>query len=74
MAQQRIGAPLVYRTAEEACDAAFVAGPVALAWSRFDAATRERARRRYIESIAPWRGPQGYRLPGEFVIVSASAA
>ena len=74
VAQQRIGAPLVDRTAEEACDAAFVAGPVALAWSRFDAATRERARRRYIESIAPWRGPQGYRLPGEFVIVSASAA
>ena len=55
------------------CEAAFVGGPVALAWSRFDAAVRERVRRRYVEAIAPWRDGVAYRVPGEFVIVSARA-
>jgi ubiquinone/menaquinone biosynthesis C-methylase UbiE len=71
--QHRIDATLAYESAEAACDAAFVAGPVALAWSRFDAPTRERVRRRYVESIAPWRAACGYRLPAEFVVVSAIA-
>jgi len=71
-AQHRVPTTLAYASADEACDAAFIGGPVALAWSRFDAATRERARRRYIESIAPWRTPRGYGLPGEFVVVSAT--
>jgi ubiquinone/menaquinone biosynthesis C-methylase UbiE len=72
-AQHRIATTLEYADADQACDAAFVGGPVALAWSRFDAPTRERARQRYIESIAPWRSPGGYRIPGEFVIVRATA-
>jgi len=72
-AQHRIATTLEYVSAGEACDAAFVGGPVAIAWSRFDAPTRERARQRYTESIAPWRTPQGYRIPGEFVVVSAVA-
>jgi ubiquinone/menaquinone biosynthesis C-methylase UbiE len=68
--QERIATVLKYADADEACDAAFVGGPVALAWSRFDAETRARARARYRHAIEPWRRNQGYRIPGEFVIVA----
>ena len=69
--RRRLAVTLDYADAEAACDAAFVGGPVALAWSRFDASTRERARAAYLEAIAPWRAGSGYRLPGEFVVVAA---
>lgn len=68
--QRRITATLVYADVDQACDAAFVGGPVALAWSRFGADVRERVRARYAESIAAWRDEEGYRVPGEFVIVA----
>jgi ubiquinone/menaquinone biosynthesis C-methylase UbiE len=72
--QQRISSTLIYSDAEEACDAAFVGGPVALAWSRFDTVARRRVRARYTHAISPWAGRDGsYRIPGEFVVVSASA-
>jgi ubiquinone/menaquinone biosynthesis C-methylase UbiE len=72
--QRRIATALAYDSAQQACDAAFIGGPVALAWSRFDAATREHVRARYERAIEPWRhGDSGYRMPGEFVIVSAAA-
>jgi ubiquinone/menaquinone biosynthesis C-methylase UbiE len=70
---RRIAATLSYADADEACDAAFVGGPVALAWSRFDADVRARVRARYVEAIAPWRSRGGYELPGEFVLVAAAA-
>ena len=70
----RISATLVYSDDDQACDAAFVGGPVALAWSRLDEAARERARVRYLDAIAAWRRQDGtYRIPGEFVIVAASS-
>jgi ubiquinone/menaquinone biosynthesis C-methylase UbiE len=69
--QHRIAATLVYADADAACDAAFVGGPVALAWSHFDDDVRARVRRRYAEAIAAWRHDGGYRLPGEFVVVAA---
>jgi hypothetical protein len=70
---RRIATTLVYDDGDEACDAAFVGGPVALAWSRFDAATRERARASYLTAISAWRQPDGgYRIPGEFVVVVAA--
>lgn len=71
--QERIATILKYRDADEACDAAFVGGPVALAWSRFDADVRARVRARYKHAIEPWRRSQGYRIPGEFVIVAGTA-
>jgi len=70
---QRIASSLRYADADQACDAAFVGGPVALAWSRFDAAARRRVRARYAESIAQWRTHDGFCVPGEFVVVSAVA-
>jgi hypothetical protein len=69
--RRRVLAPLRYADPDEACDAVFVGGPVALAWSRFDEATRRQARARYLESIARWRRDDGYEVPGEFVVVSA---
>jgi ubiquinone/menaquinone biosynthesis C-methylase UbiE len=70
---RRIAATLTYADADEACDAAFVGGPVALAWSRFGADVRARVRARYLEAIEAWRHDDGYSLPGEFVIVAAVA-
>lgn len=74
-AHSRVAATLVYSDDDQACDAAFVGGPVALAWSRLDEAARDRARVRYLESIAPWRREDhSYRIPGEFVVVAASVS
>jgi SAM-dependent methyltransferase len=67
----RLESTLAYVDADEACDAAFVGGPVALAWSRFAEDTRQRVRLRYVSAIDPWRHAGGYRIPGEFVVVAA---
>jgi ubiquinone/menaquinone biosynthesis C-methylase UbiE len=64
----RVSSILRYETSEEACGAAFAGGPVALAYSRFDAATRDSAHEEYLVSIAPWRAGAGYDVPGEFVV------
>lgn len=69
--ERRIPTTLHYADGNQACDAAFTGGPVALAWSRFDDAVRTRVRARYLEAIAPWRQGAGYRVPGEFVVVGA---
>jgi ubiquinone/menaquinone biosynthesis C-methylase UbiE len=68
---RRIAATLSYADADEACAAAFVGGPVALAWSRFAVDVRARARARYLESIAGWQRDGRYGVPGEFVVVAA---
>jgi ubiquinone/menaquinone biosynthesis C-methylase UbiE len=73
VSHRRITATLIFSDADEACDAAFVGGPVALAWSRFDHEVRARVRARYLSSIEPWRHGHGYRIPGEFVIAAAVA-
>jgi ubiquinone/menaquinone biosynthesis C-methylase UbiE len=71
--QQRITTTLDYADAHKACNAAFEGGPVALAWSRFNDEVRARVRAKYLASIAPWRSGLGYKIPGEFVVVSAVA-
>ena len=73
IAEQRIVAALAYADGDDACNAALVGGPVALAWSRFDAEVRARVRARYLESIEPWRIGQAYGLPAEFVVVGAAS-
>lgn len=70
VATDRIATKADFADAESACDAAFIAGPVALAYSRFDHATRVVVHREYLASIEPWRVESGYSLPGEFVIGS----
>lgn len=71
--QTRLQVVLDYADADAASDAALVGGPVALAWSRFDAGVRARVRQHYLEAIEPWRHGRGYRVPGEFVVASARA-
>jgi ubiquinone/menaquinone biosynthesis C-methylase UbiE len=71
--EQRIASTLRYADGEEACGAAFVGGPVALAWSRFGDEARSRVQARYLAAIEPWREGGGYRIPGEFVVVAAAA-
>jgi hypothetical protein len=65
---ERITTTLAYATGDEACVAAFAGGPVAMAYSRFDEATRAGAHADYLESIAPFRRGEGYAIPGEFVV------
>ena len=69
----RMSTPLLYASADEACDAVFLGGSVALSWSRFDENIRARVRARYLESIEPWRTGHSYMIPGEFVLVAAVA-
>ena len=71
---QRLDIPLVYDSTEDTCDSALVGGPVAMAWSRFDEATRIRVRDRYLGAIEPYRVGAGYRIPAEFVVVAATVA
>lgn len=72
--ESRVTCTLDYAHTDQACEAAFVGGPVAMAWSRFDSAARERAARRYREAIEPWQTRQGVRIPAEFVVVGARAS
>jgi hypothetical protein len=68
---ERIETTLDYASPDEAIGAAFAGGPVALAYSRFDSATRDAAHIEYLDSLAPYRRGEGYAVPGEFVIVRA---
>jgi len=68
---RRIETRLDYADADAACDAALVGGPVAMAWTRFDPATRHRVRTRYLEDISRWQDGGAYHLPAEFVLLAA---
>lgn len=72
LGQERLATTLAYSSASEACDAAFVGGPVALAWSKFNPDVRARVRAHYTSEISPWKHGGGYRIPGEFVVVAAA--
>lgn len=66
---ERITTTLEYGSAADALTAAFEGGPVAMAYDRFDPPTREAAHREYLETISDFRVGDGYRIPGEFVVV-----
>jgi ubiquinone/menaquinone biosynthesis C-methylase UbiE len=71
---QRLEVALDYACAEEVLGAAFRGGPVALAHSRFDEATREAVHTEYLQSIEAFRDATGYRIPGEFVVATGVKA
>jgi ubiquinone/menaquinone biosynthesis C-methylase UbiE len=70
---QRLTTTLRYASAEDALAAVFRGGPVALAYSRFDEATRRAVHAEYLDSIAAYRNGGGYAVPGEFVVAAAHA-
>ena len=66
---ERISVELDYADDREALGAAFLGGPVALAYARFDSRTKAEAERDYLDSIRRFRTGSGrYRIPGEFVV------
>ena len=71
VAVERVPTTLQYQSAEAALAAAFRGGPVAMAYSRFDAATREAVHAEYLRSIADFAAGDGYAIPGEFVVAAA---
>ena len=70
---QRLLTTLRYDSPNAALEAVFRGGPVALAYSRFDDATRQAVHAEYLDSIAAYRNGGGYRVPGEFVVAAARA-
>jgi SAM-dependent methyltransferase len=70
---ERLPTTLCYASAADALGAVFQGGPVALAYSRFDDATRRAVHTEYLESIAAYRSGDGYRIPGEFVVTATRA-
>jgi ubiquinone/menaquinone biosynthesis C-methylase UbiE len=71
---ERISTTLHYASADEALEAVFRGGPVALAYSRFDAATRAAVHFEYLASIAAHADGDGYQIPGEFVVAAARSS
>ncbi len=70
MRTERLEVTLVYAAADEALGAAFRGGPVALAYNRFDDATKQAVHSEYLDSIAAYRDGEGYEIPGEFVVAA----
>ena len=66
---ERLDIKLVYASDDDALGAAFRGGPVALAYSRFDGATKQAVHVEYLRSIAAYQIGEEYRIPGEFVVV-----
>jgi len=66
---RRIRSNLFYKDANEALGAAFVGGPVALAYNKFDDSTKEQVHSDYLACLVPYKKGDGYEVPGEFVVV-----
>jgi len=64
---RRLAVELSYGSTDAALTAAFRGGPVALAYNRFDAATKDAVHEEYLQSIDAYRSGDGYGIPGEFV-------
>ena len=70
--ERRLQSQLLYATADEACEAAFVGGPVGLAYGRFTDSMKAEAHKEYLASIEPYRVREGYSVPCEFVVVAGT--
>jgi ubiquinone/menaquinone biosynthesis C-methylase UbiE len=70
---KRLSTMLSYASHEDALAAVFRGGPVTLAYSRFDEATRHAVHDEYLNSIAGFRAGDGFRIPGEFVVAVGRA-
>ena len=72
IACRRLETLLQYADGTSACEAAFVGGPVALAYSRFTEQVKAEAHQESLSSLAAFRQGEGYAVPGEFVIVAGT--
>jgi SAM-dependent methyltransferase len=67
--EQRTAETLRWPDGDAACTAMLAGGPAALAYSRFDPATRAAVDAEYLASLAAYREGDAYAVPGEFVFV-----
>jgi hypothetical protein len=67
---ERLLTTLRYASPDDALGAVFQGGPVALAYSRFDEATKRAVHAEYLDSIAAYGADDGYRVSGEFVVAA----
>lgn len=68
----RLNYGLEYGSDQEVLSAIFAGGPVALAYRKFDEATRAEVHAEFLDSIASFRkNDGGYAIPGEFVVAAA---
>ena len=65
---ERISSSLNYSSGDEACGAAFLGGPVALAYSKFSDDVKKEVFKEYIDSLKSFKETVGYHVPGEFVV------
>ena len=70
--ERRLEMRLEYASGDEACDAAFVGGPVALAYSHFSPDTKSEAARNISSPLKAYRIGDHYSIPGEFVVVAGT--
>jgi ubiquinone/menaquinone biosynthesis C-methylase UbiE len=68
--EERISNILFYASDEDAIGAAFLGGPVALAYNKFTDEVKRQVQQEYIDSITPFKKDNGYYVPGEFVVVA----
>lgn len=69
---ERFDYTLDFPGGQQVLEAVFAGGPVALAYRKFDDATRAAVHGEFLESIAGYRhGDSGYAIPGEFVVAVA---
>jgi ubiquinone/menaquinone biosynthesis C-methylase UbiE len=69
---QRLRVDLAYANDAEALGAAFLGGPVALPYGRFDDTTKGEVEREYLGTLAQFGMGDRYLVPGEFVVASAT--
>jgi ubiquinone/menaquinone biosynthesis C-methylase UbiE len=67
--EHRVTDSLHYDNDNDASDAMFVGGPVALAWRHFDEDTRIGARQEYLDSLKAYKTGGKYQVPAEFLVV-----
>lgn len=61
---------LCFEDDKQACIAAFLGGPVAMAYQKFDEKVKQEVQREYLGSIREYSDNEGFSIPGEYVIAS----
>ena len=65
---QRIRTVLYYEDDQEALGAAFIGGPVALAYNKFSDSVKRDVHAAYLSSLKPYKKGEGYEVPAVFVV------